>query len=375
MILYSPPRFFCIGFRRWKAANLKPIISLHPERIFFLNTLASLRKHQPKANDIVIVWGAAAYQAYQVFAEAIGMRFLRIEDGFIRSVGLGSDLIRPSSIIFDEKGIYFDASKPSDLEDILNTVCFSDEDLRRAKNIRQTIVKHHITKYNIESVYPIELSAAGKSIVFVPGQVEDDASILLGAGVINTNRGLLEAVRTAQPTAFIIYKPHPDVVAGNRKGTLSASCAFEIADYVAEDASLISCIEAADEVHTMTSQSGFDALLRGKKVVTYGQPFYAGWGLTSDRFTQGMAFKRRIKKLKLDELVAGTLIHYPIYWDWDLKGYTTCEATIHHLIEKRNTLEKTGALEKLRVGYFRRQLRKASILFNYTVAEVLHGAR
>jgi len=112
----------------------------------------------------------------------------------------------------------------------------------------------------------------------------------------------------------------------------------------------------------MTSLAGFDALLRKKKVFTYGQPFYAGWGLTVDLYEEGEAFKRRTKKLKLDELVAGALIHYPIYWDWDLRGYTTCEATIHHLVEERNRLEASGELEKLSVGFVRRQFRKARIL-------------
>ena len=35
-----------------------------------------------------------------------------------------------------------------------------------------------------------------------------------------------------------------------------------------------------DEVHTLTSLTGFEALLRGIEVHAYGGPFYAGWGLT-----------------------------------------------------------------------------------------------
>jgi capsular polysaccharide export protein len=66
--------------------------------------------------------------------------------------------------------------------------------------------------------------------------------------------------------------------------------------------------------------------------------------------------------LSLDELVAGTLLRYPIYWDWDLKGYTTCEAVLCRIVEQRTALEARGGLEKLRVGYVRRQWRKAGIL-------------
>jgi len=358
----QPTRFFCLGFRKWKAANLKPLISLHPGRVFFVNNLSALKKLNPLPQDIFIVWGYQAISEYESYAKDLGTRFLRIEDGFIRSVGLGSDLIRPSSIIFDEKGIYFDPSGPSDLEDMLNHQPFTEDDLKRAQKIRRQIVKYHVTKYNIESHCQLEVARKNKRVIFVPGQVEDDASIILGSGFVRTNLELLKNARKLNPDAYIIYKPHPDVSSGNRKGRISKNDVLKYADKIEEQASVISCINACDEVHTMTSLAGFDALLRKKKVFTYGQPFYAGWGLTVDLYEEGEAFKRRTKKLKLDELVAGALIHYPIYWDWDLRGYTTCEATIHHLVEERNRLEASGELEKLSVGFVRRQFRKARIL-------------
>lgn len=112
----------------------------------------------------------------------------------------------------------------------------------------------------------------------------------------------------------------------------------------------------------MTSLTGFDVLLRGKKVVTYGQPFYAGWGLTEDKVQNGIALMRRQRALTLDELVAGTLLRYPLYWDWELKGYTTCEAVLNRIVETRDKLEADGGLEKLRVGFVRRQGRKLGIL-------------
>ena len=60
----------------------------------------------------------------------------------------------------------------------------------------------------------------------------------------------------------------------------------------------------------MTSLAGFEALLRGLRVVVYGRPFYAGWGLTTDLppFDRG-------RRLSLDQLVAGALILYPRYLD------------------------------------------------------------
>lgn len=358
----STYRMFGIGFRRWKAANIKPMLSLDPHAVQFVKDIGAARNISFQPNDYVFFWGATPPQGLAELAKARGAHLLYIEDGFIRSVGLGSDLIRPLSLVLDKRGIYFDATRVSDLEHLLNTESFSDEELTRARAARQFIVEHGITKYNLEPRQSVNWSAGGKEIILVPGQVEDDASIRFGCTTINTNLGLLQAVRSANPNAFIVYKPHPDVVSGNRIGNIAQEAALRFADYVETGVSVVSCIEACDEVHTMTSLAGFDALLRKKRVVTYGQPFYAGWGLTEDRAESPCAFARRQRQLTLDELVAGALLRYPIYWDWELKGYTTCEAVLYRIVEQRAELEKNGKLHTLRVGFLRRQLRKANVL-------------
>jgi capsular polysaccharide export protein len=358
-------RFFCIGFPRWRAFNIKPIVSLHPHQIFFLNNAVQLVKSKINAGDIVVTWGCEVRVDVVRVVKQAHARLLHVEDGFVRSVGLGSDLIRPVSLVFDELGLYFDARTPSDIEAILNRVKFTRKDISRAKKIRAFIVEHRVSKYNIDSHQPLlPLNTNGKQVIFVPGQVEDDASLKYGAGYIVQNLALLAYVREKNPQAFIIYKPHPDVVSGNRKGAISNTNTLLFADRIEREHSVLDCIDACDEVHTMTSLTGFDALLRDKKVVTYGQPFYAGWGLTDDVYSSGEAFKRRTRKLNIDQLVAGALIHYPVYWDWDLRGYTTCEAALLNLVKERDALIAKGELEKLRVGFVRRQIRKLRILMS-----------
>lgn len=355
-------RVIGVGFRSWKASNLKPMLGLHPRQVMFANTVQAADELEPLPADTLLVWGATPPAGLAEMAKTRWARLLHIEDGFVRSVGLGSDLIRPLSLVLDERGIYFDATRPSDLEHMLSTRDFTEDDLTRAQAVRAFIVKHDITKYNLEPRQSVSWLNGARRVLLVPGQVEDDASIRLGCTSIRTNLHLLQAVRAANPNAFIVYKPHPDVLSRNRKGQVALDAARQYADHIESGVSVVSCIDACDEVHTMTSLTGFDALLRGKKVVTYGQPFYAGWGLTEDCAEQPLAFERRQRRLSLDELVAGALLHYPIYWDWDLKGYTTCEAVLHRIVEQRSALEANGGLRKLHTGWLRRQWRKLGVL-------------
>jgi capsular polysaccharide export protein len=354
-------RMIVVGFRRWKAANVRPMLSLFPERVLFVRDAAAAAALKPAQADCLVCWGRVAPAGLEALAQQASVRLLRMEDGFLRSVGLGSDLIAPQSFVLDARGIYFDPDQPSELEDLLNQRDFSEHDRQRARAVRAFIVEHGLTKYNTESRQTAQWAVpAGLQVVLVPGQVEDDASIRYGCDPqgVCTNLGLLQAARAAFPEAFIVYKPHPDVASGNRKGRLALRQARVWADHVETQLSVVSCIDACDVVVTMTSLTGFDALLRGKKVVVHGRPFYAGWGLTEDR----VGMPRRGRQLDLDALVAGCLLHYPLYWDPQLRGYTTCEAVLRRLQEERASLENSGRLDRLRLGFWRRQWRKAMVL-------------
>lgn len=355
-------RMICVGFRRWKAANVKPLLSLDGARVVFVADAAQAAQLGPAPGDDLVFWGRDAPPGVAPLAQDTGARLVRMEDGFTRSVGLGSDLIRPLCLVLDDRGIYFDPTQPSRLEEMLADAVFDEDELRRAAAVRAFIVRHGVTKYNLEPRERTAWLSAGRQVVFVPGQVEDDASIRYGCVDVKTNLGLLQAARQAHPDAFIVYKPHPDVMSGNRAGVVALAQAGSFADLIETRLSVVSCIDACDVVHTMTSLTGFDALLRGKRVVVYGQPFYAGWGLTEDVLATGVAFDRRTRRLSLDELVAGTLLRYPVYWDWKLKGYTNCEAVLREIVATRTVLENTGELEKLRLGWVRRQWRKLAIL-------------
>jgi len=231
-----------------------------------------------------------------------------MEDGFLRSRGLGSDFNAALSAVIDPEGIHFDGSRPSALEQALEAGQTPAEDIARARALRQVLVERGLSKYNLGGATPPPDWPTDGPRVLIVGQVENDRSILLGCEDIHTNAGLVRAVRERLPDAFLIYRDHPDTVAGNRPGRLDEDTA-RLVDARAEGLDITACLDACDTLATMTSLTGFEALLRGKRVMTWGRPFYAGWGLTED----ALAFPRRTRRVDLDTLIAEALIRYPLY--------------------------------------------------------------
>ncbi|EPZ7079300.1 capsular polysaccharide biosynthesis protein [Campylobacter lari] len=296
---------YFLGFTLWKRWFMKPFFKAKNNKIIFLNSLNELYKAKLNSEDKIFIWGKKYDKT--LLAKDLSNEIFLVEDGFLRSVFLGSDLTRPFSLIIDSKGLYVDPSKPSDLEDILQNHIFDESLKQRAKKLIATITQNKFSKYNGLKHEKLNFNT-NKKIILIPAQVEDDASMILGGAGFDTLK-LLQSVRKANENAFIVFKPHPDVLSGNRKGLKDKSIILKYCDEIIEDVSIDSAINACDEVHTITSTSGFDALLRGKKVVVYGKPFYAGWGLTSDLYE----IPRRTRVLSLEELVAGVLILYPRY--------------------------------------------------------------
>ena len=300
---------FLFGFSVWKRKFMKPFLgeNLNYISVFSKNPLKSALKAGLDTNSLVYIWGKKEYLELQKWCDENSVNIIRVEDGFIRSVGLGSDLTRPYSLVFDDVGIYFDITSPSRLENILNYHKFSPSELEAAKKLKDILIDSKISKYNDDKDGIIS-SKNGEKIALVIGQVEDDASVRIGADGMK-NIELLEQARLNSPNSHIIYKPHPDVVSGNRIGLVDIDQALKYCDEVLEGVSMPTLLDLADEIHTMTSTSGLEAILRGKRVICYGRPFWAGWGLSDDKKPQ----PRRYRSLSSDELVAGAYLLYPKY--------------------------------------------------------------
>jgi capsular polysaccharide export protein len=234
-----------------------------------------------------------------------------VEDGFLRSQGLGADCVPPLSITVDRLGAHFDPSHPSELELLLQKGEFDEATLARARRVRELIVEAGLGKYE-RGGEQLDRPQDDRRLILVPGQVEDDRAVLTGGCGLTSNLDLLARVRRQAPEARILYKPHPDVLSGHRRGSVPEELCLRHADEVVSGTAISSLIDLVDEIHVNTSLAGFEALLRGKFVTTYGVPFYAGWGLTRDL---GPIPSRRTAPRTLDQLVAAALLLYPRYLD------------------------------------------------------------
>ena len=229
---------------------------------------------------------------------------------FLRSRGLGADLVPPLSLVLDDLGIHYDPSRPSRLEHLIaRRAELSPDQSQRAARLIRTMTAGGLSKYNLGGALP-DLPPGHR--ILVPGQVENDASLQKGSPQIRRNADLLARVRAENPGAVILWRPHPDVVAGLRAGMVEQPELW--ADATVAQADMAALLGAVQEVWTLTSLTGFEALLRGVPVTTLGLPFYAGWGLTRDLSPPP---PRRLTgpRPTLESLVHAALIDYPRYRD------------------------------------------------------------
>lgn len=267
----------------------------------------------PAAGTLVMAWMARTDAAGMARLTESGVTVGEIEDGMIRSTGLGANCVPPLSIVVDAAGPHFDPAQASELETILENENFGRALLERAARLRRTLVDAGISKYGQDSAATAQQAVprGARRTVLVTGQVEDDRSVLRGGAGLD-NLSLLQRARASERDAWIVFKPHPDVESGHRKGRIPDPLALELADEIDRTSSIAALLQRVDAVHVLTSLAGFEALMRGREVVTHGVPFYAGWGLTCDL---GPVPARRTRRRSLDELVAATLILYPRYVD------------------------------------------------------------
>ncbi|WP_375173737.1 capsular polysaccharide biosynthesis protein [Pseudooceanicola sp.] len=301
------------GMRLWKRGVIQQVFGAE-QRVTFDDTPPEPPRRQ-------MVWAGQADDLAEAGADVV-----RVEDGFLRSRGLGAALVPPLSLACDDLGIYYDPTRESRLERMIALrERLRPDQAARAEDLVNSLIQQGLTKYTLPGTLP-DLPEGRR--ILVPGQVEDDASIRLGAGEICSNLTLLQAAREANPDAVILYKPHPDVEAGLRPGAIEGAETW--ADMILPGADAAALLAEVEEVYTMTSLMGFEALLRGKAVTVTGTPFYAGWGLTRDL---GRVPARRQARPTMLGLAHAALIDYPRYFDPVTRQACSVETAVRRLAE------------------------------------------
>lgn len=346
-----PNNITVFEFSKWKYVFVRKFLSSSQATLFFkpklnVQTIFSVKCVKFPKNAPFLVWGFAKKQVVIKNLATYQPHVWCMEDGFIRSNGLGANLILPLSVVLDQTGIYYNALQISDLERLLQAkLPLTSTEQQRVQQLIQRLLKQKVSKYNVGMTEKLSIDTH-KIKILVVGQVEDDMSVRLCGSDIKDNLTLLQTVRNSNPQAYIIYKPHPDVQAGLRMGKIDDEKMYQLSDKVLIDTNITDCLDVVDEVHTISSLTGFEALLRGLTVVCYGLPFYAGFGLTidkADNYQASLAKQRRYREqpLTLEQLVYTTLIDYPLYRIPHGYGLAQVENVIDYLYKsEQSTLPK-----------------------------------
>ncbi len=254
----------------------------------------------------IFAWSTGLAPHITAFIEQNNLKCTYLDNGFIHSIEPTAAETPSFSLLLDSVP-HHDATKPSDLERLLNEYDFASDEalLTRARKIMSSILDAGLSRYNdaplvdIESVYGAKTS----NRVLVLGESEKKNSI--------SNEELLRFAATENPDSQIIFIPHASMF---KKGGLSFTCPADLKKVCLVPKRRIRIAQALktiDHVYTIASLDGFEALMRGIKVTTLGSPFYSGWGLTDDRQPN----ERRSRALSLEELFAAAYLLYPKYYD------------------------------------------------------------
>ncbi len=295
-----------------------------------------------KEPDYCFFWGFGRSWSNVVSALACartGCLPVLCEDGFLRSADTWANKSTPPqyrqgcSVIFDTRGFYFDATRTSTVELMLNdrSLVVTDEQRAEARRLIDRIVSAKLTKYNHQPIFTPEVGRPGRRKVLVIDQSYGDFAIRKGWGSDKTFADMLADAKRDNPDCDILVKTHPDTMTGSVQGYY---------DRVREEGNVFrvtmpinpySLMEVVDKVYVCSTQLGFEALMAGKEVHVYGMPFYAGWGLTHDAQHK----KLRTNKRSLEEVF---YIFYVLYTHWvDVKTGKPCglDVAIDNLIRIR----------------------------------------
>lgn len=325
----------------------------------FLNVRNYFSYHEscpsPELVDFVVLWGVSDVDENTLnlfeYAECHNKPIVIIEDGFIRSFFPMSYGEISASMRFDAEGCYYDSNYPSAIENLLNSDFeLSESERFNIRNLISLIVSSNITKYNLSKTYDSE--RLYESTVLVIDQVYGDMSIKVGGTKDSDFDDMLKTAIEENPNSLVLVKLHPESVLGIRKGHYeNKKIQSNKIQFLNEDINPLSIIKCVDKVYCATTQMGFEALLSGKQVICFGKPFYAGWGLTSDR----KKISRRSRLRSIEDLFYAAYIYNTIYVNPNTKKKCCIRDVIDYINSNKNN---EVFLQKLRNDFLEIRIKR-----------------
>ena len=303
---WTPPFGLPLGATKWVRRGM-PWLKHYFDLPEVLSTLS------PKIGGTLAWGGRTGSKLTKKIAAVRGIPHWYLEDGFLRSMGLGKGGALPLSIVVDDLALPVDAARASRLELLIAGA--KSADAESGALIRESIVRNKLSKYNHLPHKQPSLEKTSKRRLLLVDQVVGDVSVSRALGSAHSFQRMLDDALGSGGQCII--RTHPDVIAGYRRGYMTDLAARRTGVILLSEAvSVASVLEVVDEVWTVSSQLGFDALLRKIPVRCYAAPFYAGWGLTDDHISPAdkHALSRRRRVLRnVDHLTAAAFSLYPIY--------------------------------------------------------------
>lgn len=262
------------------------------------------------------------------FAERHELPYLSLEDGFLRSPG-HAGMGPPMSLVLDDVGIYYDASRPSRLEKLIQKAGTEPTAIAHGKVLAEAWRRARVSKYNHQ---PDVSSNFEAGFALVVDQTDGDASLIYGKAEARSFTHALEAALEEDKNRLVVVKVHPDVIAGRKKGCIDLTTARKSprVHVLTSPHHPPALLSQSGSVYAVTSQFGFEALLWGVPVRTFGMPFYAGWGFTHDEQT---APPRR-STVAFHAFVEAAIARYPVYVNQETGTRMTPTEAIQYLSPK-----------------------------------------
>jgi len=309
--------------------------------------------------EVLIFWGQSSHVKYLPLLYNAVLKqkeILFAEDGFIYNLISHTKSLTSTypkkwtmgmSFTIDDITAHFDGSIASRLElKILSNYKLSALEVNRSQLLIKKIVEQKITKYNYQSLVEKTFGTREEKVLVVD-QAYGDYSVYKSGATEKVFVKMLNDALNENPNADILVKVHPDMVAnpnraGSKKGGYFASMKLDSTRIILikEEINPYIIINQVQKVYVCTSQLGFESLMAGKKVFTYGIPFYAGWGLTVDRGKKESLKRRNIKTRTTVELFWFAYIWYSRYFNPVSGEKCEIENVLGYIINERTVNEK-----------------------------------